>query len=105
MNNIITVGEHAKDRTREHFQHGERLYDWQIIEMFFIASCFGLDKNTIKNRRLRQYLARITKKYSYTSYYKIYGGFVFIFDAISLVGITMYPVPDYAKYELNYGRF
>ena len=105
MNNIITVGEHAKDRTREHVLDGEHLPDWQIIEMFFIASCFGLDKNTIKNRRLRQYLTRIAKKYNYTSFYKIYGGFVFIFDAISWTGITMYPVPDYAKFELNYGSF
>lgn len=104
MNNIV-VSKHAKDRTRERMRKGGKLFDWQIGEMFLIANCYGLDKNTIKNVRFKQYLSRISKKYGYTSYYKIYGGFVFIFDATSLVGITMYPVQDYAKYELNYGRF
>ena len=103
MNNI-TVSEHAKKRARERVYNGGELFDWQIGEMFLIANCFGLDKNTTKNIRLKQYLSRITKKYNYTSYYKIYGGFVFIFDVAGLVGITMYPVPDYAPYELNYGN-
>ena len=103
MNNIA-VSEHAKKRTRERVYKGDELSDWQIEEMFLIANCFGLDKSTIKNTRFKQYLSRISKKYNYNSYYKIYGGFVFIFDTFNSIGITMYPVPDYAPYELNYGN-
>lgn len=82
---------------------GESLSNEKINEYCTTAEACGLDSKSIKNRRLRQYLARIAKKYNYTSEYRIFGGFIFIISKESHTVITIYSVPDYAVYEKNYG--
>lgn len=100
---VLNVCEHAQNRARMRMFGGRSLSNEKINEYCATAEARGLDSNTIKNRRLRQYLTRIAKKYNYMSEYRIFGGYIFIISKESRTVITIYSVPEYAVYEKNYG--
>lgn len=88
MNSNIYISEHYVDRFRERIARTKR------IEKFANdAYTFGETANTIEDKRFRKYLNNVEKKYSHTCAFRIYKGFVHVFDAFTATAITVYRVP------------
>ena len=89
MNSDITVSDHYADRFRERIARTKR------IEKFANdAYEFGQTENTVDNKCFRKYLNNIENKYEHTSTFRIYKGFVHVFDAITATAITVYRIPN-----------
>ncbi len=88
MSNDVRISEHYVDRFRERIAHTRR------IEKFANdAYAFGKTENTIEDKRFRKYLNNIGNKYNHICAFRIYKGFVHVFDAFTATAITVYRVP------------
>lgn len=105
IDNTIKISEHGEERISERAGENYCFTDEEIDTMTAVAVWHGLNHSGVLNRRYKQYLYGLLKKYKYTCSFKIYGGYTFVFDAFTSTLITMYPVPDYAVNEKRYGDF
>ena len=104
IDDTLSISGHGEERVHERV--GDDYFtDEEIDMMTEIAASHGLSHSGVLNRRYKQYLYGLLRKYKYTSSFKIYGGYTFVFDAFTSTLITMYPVPEYAVYEKRYGDF
>ena len=89
MNNSIYVSEHYVDRFRERIARTKR------IEKFANdAYEFGQTENSVDNKRFRKYLKNIENKHKHTCAFRVYKGFVHVFDAFTATAITVYRIPN-----------
>lgn len=100
----IRFSSHAYERARDHMgEDYEALSNKEIEDYYLDAVDFGLQSNEVNNIRLRNLLEGRSKKYHRMNDFRIFGGYIYVFDAFTSTAITMYPVPDYATYEKAYG--
>ena len=89
MNSDINISDHYADRFRKRIARTKR------IEKFANdAYEFGQTENNIDNKRFRKYLKNIENKYKHTCAFRIYKGFVHVFDAFTATTITVYRIPN-----------
>ena len=89
MEHNINISDHYADRFRERMAHSKR------IEKFaYDAYEFGQAEDNISNKLFRKYLKNIGNKYNHTCTFRIYKGFVHVFDAFTATAITVYRVPN-----------
>ena len=89
MNSDISVSSHYVDRFRERIARTKR------IEKFANdAYEFGQTENSVGNKSFRKYLNNIDDKYNHTCAFRIYKGFVHVFDAFTATAITVYRIPN-----------
>ena len=93
MNNSIQISEHYNNRFRERIARTKR------VEKFANdAFEYGTTLNEVNDIRLQKYLKNISAKYHHICDYRIYKGFVHVFDVFTMTAITVYRVPK--KYVL-----
>lgn len=98
----ITIDKHFIERIKDRMANGEDLNESDIKNSVLDAIEFGLKLCDVMNKRYKQYLIGLLKKYNYTSDFRILDGYVYVFDAFTSTAITIYPVPYWATYERNY---
>lgn len=98
----ITLDKHFIERIRERMMDDTMSED-DMRDYVHDAITYGLKICDVMNRRYKQYLLGILKKYKYSSDIRILDGFVYVFDAFTATAITVYRVPYWATYERNYG--
>ena len=107
MNGILSkselyISKHFFDRIRERMLHDGHLTNGEIIDCVLDARDFGLRMQEVLNRKYKQYLMGIYKKYGHDMEIRILDGYVYVFNATMSEAITFYPVEYYATYERNY---
>lgn len=100
--NTILTSEHFIEQIKNRMLNGEHLTDHDIKNCILDAIEFGLKLCDVMNRRYKQYLIGLQKKYKHTCDFRILDGYVYVFDAFTSTAITIYPVPYWASYEKNY---
>lgn len=97
---IVNIDQHFIMRIRERVD--QTLSESDIKNYTLDALEFGLKMPDILNKKFKQHLFRLLKKYNYTSDFRILDGYVFVFDAFTATAITIYPVPYWAIYEREF---
>ena len=98
----ITLDKHFIERIRERMMD-DNMSETDMKNYVLDAIKFGLKICDVMNKRYKQYLLGILKKYKYTSDIRILDGYVYVFDAFTSTAITIYQVPYWATFEKNYG--
>ena len=89
MNSQIRITDHYNDRFRERIAKTKR------IEKFATdAYTLGESDNSTKNKNLKKHLQAVMKNHGDTCVFRIYKGFIHIFDDITKTAITVYRVPN-----------
>ena len=93
MNCNIQISEHYADRFRKRIARTDR------IEKFANeAYMHGESMDEVSDARLRKYLKNKDEEYSCTSIYRVYKGFIHVFNAFTATAITVYRVPNSYKF-------